>query len=151
MTAQRWKVLKEMFAEAIERPPQERERFARQACAGDAELLSKLIRMLNEHGEASGLLSIPVLQPHAHPEPRFTPSEVLAGRFRIERWIASGGMGEVYEAEDLELHERLALKAVRPSSAAEQTSVALFRNEVQLARRVTHPNVCRVYDLAVHD
>ena len=151
MTAQRWKILKEVFAEAIERSPEERERFAQEKCEGDAELLSDLLRMLAEHEADSGLLSSPVLRPHPEAAPRFAPGDVLAGRFRIERWIASGGMGEVYEAEDLELHERVALKSVRPSAAAEPRSVALFRNEVLLARRVTHPNVCRVYDLAVQE
>jgi serine/threonine protein kinase/Tfp pilus assembly protein PilF len=59
-------------------------------------------------------------------------------------------MGEVYEAEDLELHERVALKTVRPEVAADSRAIDRFKREIQLARRVTHPNVCRIFDLGHH-
>jgi serine/threonine protein kinase len=70
----------------------------------------------------------------------------LAGRFRIIRFIAAGGMGEVYEAEDLELRERVAIKTI-PSDLLQPKALSSLRREVQLAKRVTHINVCRVYDL----
>lgn len=76
--------------------------------------------------------------------------DLLAGRFRIVRFIARGGMGELYEAEDLELRERVALKAMRPEIAADQEANRRFRREVQLARQVTHPNICRIFDLFQH-
>jgi len=60
-------------------------------------------------------------------------------------------MGEVYEAEDLELGVRVALKAIRQRVALDAELRALFRREIQLARRVTHPNVCRIFDLAQHE
>src|SRR5207245_7780472 len=65
-------------------------------------------------------------------------------------FIARGGMGDVYEAEDLELHEHVALKTVRSEIAAAEPTMARFKREVHLARRVTHPNVCRIFDL-FHD
>ncbi len=76
--------------------------------------------------------------------------EVIAGRYRIIRFIGHGGMGEVYEAEDLELHERIALNTVRPEIASERRALDRFKREIQLARRVTHPNVCRIFDLGYH-
>jgi tetratricopeptide (TPR) repeat protein/tRNA A-37 threonylcarbamoyl transferase component Bud32 len=76
--------------------------------------------------------------------------EVIAGRYRIIRFIGHGGMGEVYEAEDLELHERIALKTVRPEIASERRALDRFKREIQLARRVTHPNVSRIFDLGYH-
>ena len=77
--------------------------------------------------------------------------DLLAGRFRIVRFIARGGMGEVYEAEDLELRERVALKTVRAArSADDERNVERFHREIQLARQVTHPNVCRIYDIFEH-
>ncbi len=82
--------------------------------------------------------------------PRFAQGALLAGRFRIVRFIARGGMGEVYEAEDLELRERVALKMVRSPLADDGEMVERFRLEVQLARRVTHPNVCRIFDVFRH-
>jgi serine/threonine protein kinase len=72
------------------------------------------------------------------PTPKLVESEVLAGRFRIIRFIAGGGMGEVYEAEDQELGERVAVKTIRAEILAQPNA---------LARKVTHPNVCRIFDL----
>src|SRR5207247_858683 len=76
------------------------------------------------------------------------PAETVVGRrFRIVRFIARGGMGEVYEAEDLELGGRVALKAIRRLATPNDDLLALFKREIQLARQVTHANVCRIFDL----
>ena len=72
---------------------------------------------------------------------------VLAERYRITRFIARGGMGEVYEAEDLELHAPVALKMMRAEMAADPRAIERFKRETHLARRVTHPNVCRIFDV----
>ncbi|MEK7405649.1 MAG: tetratricopeptide repeat protein [Acidobacteriota bacterium] len=80
----------------------------------------------------------------------FSPDQIVAGRFRIVRFIAQGGMGEVYEAADLELGEPVALKTVRPDVTADERMLARFKQEIQLARKVTHPNVCRMFDLFRH-
>ncbi|HEV2493422.1 MAG TPA: protein kinase [Terriglobia bacterium] len=80
----------------------------------------------------------------------FFPNQVVAERFKIVRFIGRGGMGEVYEAEDLELHERVALKTVRPSAAQDSRAVERFKREINLARKVTHANVCRTFDLYHH-
>jgi serine/threonine protein kinase/tetratricopeptide (TPR) repeat protein len=80
-------------------------------------------------------------------ESQFRPDQVISGRFKVVRLIGRGGMGEVYEARDLELHERVALKTIRPEIASDPKTLARFKQEIHLARRVTHPNVCRMYDL----
>jgi tetratricopeptide (TPR) repeat protein/tRNA A-37 threonylcarbamoyl transferase component Bud32/TolB-like protein len=77
----------------------------------------------------------------------FEEGQVLEDRFRVVRFIARGGMGEVYEAEDLELGERIALKTVRADVADDEIALRRFRREIRLARSVSHPNVCRVFDL----
>jgi tetratricopeptide (TPR) repeat protein/tRNA A-37 threonylcarbamoyl transferase component Bud32 len=82
--------------------------------------------------------------------PVFSSGETVASRYRLVRFLAQGGMGEVYEVEDLELRERVALKTVRPEAAADSLSVERFRREIQLARKVTHPNVCRIFDVSHH-
>ena len=81
---------------------------------------------------------------------RLAAGEVLAGRFRILRFIARGGMGEVYEAEDEVLHDRVALKTIRGDVAGDAKTMDRFLREVHLARTVTHPNVCRIYDVFHH-
>jgi len=83
-------------------------------------------------------------------DPRFYQGDLLADRFKIIRFIAAGGMGEVYEAEDREFRERVAVKIILPDVLPKAEAVARFRKEVQLARKVTHPNVCRIFDLFRH-
>lgn len=80
----------------------------------------------------------------------FRIGEIVSGRYRITRFIAQGGMGEVYEAEDQELGERIALKTIRPQIAGNARTMERFRREVQLARKVTHRNVCRIFDVDHH-
>ena len=80
----------------------------------------------------------------------FRVGDVVAYRFRVVHFLARGGMGELYEAEDLELHERVALKTILSTTAQDERSVAMFKREVHLARQVTHPNVCRIFDVFRH-
>jgi len=79
--------------------------------------------------------------------PTFARDELVAQRYRVLRFIARGGMGEVYEAQDLELGVRVALKTVRPDTEGRNQATERFKREIQLARQVTHPNVCRIFDL----
>ena len=72
---------------------------------------------------------------------------VVGDRYRVERFIARGGMGEVYEAFDCALDQRIALKTVKSTISDSREAVERLKAEVQLARRVTHPNVCRLYAL----
>jgi eukaryotic-like serine/threonine-protein kinase len=93
--------------------------------------------------------TLPQSAPEGAPAARFLPGRLVAARYRIVRFIAEGGMGEVYEAEDEHLHERVALKAMRARAAADAQVIARFKREIQLSRKVTHPNVCRIFDLGV--
>ena len=79
--------------------------------------------------------------------PPLQPGETLVGRFTVVRFIAQGGMGAVYEANDSVLRSRVALKLIRRRIAQDSTAMERFRREVLLARQVSHPNVCRVYEL----
>ncbi|MGE5047629.1 MAG: protein kinase domain-containing protein, partial [Deltaproteobacteria bacterium] len=80
----------------------------------------------------------------------FQPGELVARRYQVIRFLARGGAGEVYEAEDVELRARVALKTLRPETAEDDAHLARFRREINLARKITHPNVCRVFDLGLH-
>jgi tetratricopeptide (TPR) repeat protein/TolB-like protein len=87
--------------------------------------------------------------PEASGPPLLTAGDHLGERYTVTRLIARGGMGEVYEALDHELHERVALKTIRPELAGSAATAERFRREIQLARRVTHPNACRLFDLGI--
>ena len=80
-------------------------------------------------------------------EGRFLPGTVVAGRYRIAGLLGRGGMGEVYRATDLTLGQAVALKFLPESLSRDDRALARFYNEVRTARQVTHPNVCRVYDI----
>jgi predicted Ser/Thr protein kinase len=80
-------------------------------------------------------------------EGRFLPGRLLAGRYRIIALLGKGGMGEVYRADDLTLGQPVALKFLPDDAARDQGLLERFKNEVRIARRVSHPNVCRVYDV----
>jgi predicted Ser/Thr protein kinase len=82
-------------------------------------------------------------------EGRFLPGTVVAGRYRIAGLLGRGGMGEVYRATDLTLGQAVALKFLPETTASDERALARFYNEVRIARQVTHPNVCRVYDVGV--
>jgi serine/threonine-protein kinase len=77
----------------------------------------------------------------------FTPGVVLAERYRIIGLLGRGGMGEVYRADDLKLGQPVALKFLPERFAAEKDRLERFYAEVRIARQVSHPNVCRVYDV----
>ena len=73
---------------------------------------------------------------------------MLADRYRIVSLIGRGGMGEVYRAEDLKLGQPVALKFLPEDVARDADRLARFHGEVRVARQVSHPNVCRVYDIS---
>jgi hypothetical protein len=80
-------------------------------------------------------------------EHRLVPGTVVAGRFRIAGLIGRGGMGQVYRADDLKLGQAVALKFLPDRLAGDSAALARFHNEVKLARHISHPNVCRVFDI----
>jgi predicted Ser/Thr protein kinase len=84
-------------------------------------------------------------------EGRFLPGRLLAGRYRIIALLGKGGMGEVYRADDLTLGQPVALKFLFEEAGRDEALLERFRNEVRLSRRVSHPNVCRVYDVGEVD
>jgi predicted ATPase/Tfp pilus assembly protein PilF len=73
--------------------------------------------------------------------------DVLAGRYLIDRFLARGGMGEVYRAVDRELDIPVALKTFRPEIGSDPGALRRLKQEVLVARSISHPNVCRIYDL----
>ena len=81
----------------------------------------------------------------------FIAGTVLAERYRIISLLGRGGMGEVYKAEDLKLQQAVALKFLPEAIARDGNALTRFRNEVRITRQISHPNVCRVYDIGEVD
>jgi serine/threonine protein kinase len=86
--------------------------------------------------------------PHVASEtPRFLAGTIVAGRYRIIAALGRGGMGEVYRADDLTLGQSVALKFLPSALSSDPNWLARLRTEVRIARQVSHPHVCRVYDI----
>lgn len=134
----------------------ERTGFVRNRCEGDLSLETYLLQLLEANETTDRFLDAPNVNLlgclDKHEEQRaFTPGSVIANRFEILRFLNCGGMGEVYEAWDSELKERVALKAVRPEIAFNADVLERFKREVKQARGISHPNVCRIHELFSHE
>jgi tetratricopeptide (TPR) repeat protein/tRNA A-37 threonylcarbamoyl transferase component Bud32 len=161
----------QLFEAALALEPEEREPFLDKVC-GDPEIRRMVDELLTEDARAGSFLEHPPFdfRGQTGPDPldsegltvsvdpqvalqlpspgRFQPGQVLAGRFVIIRFIAHGGMGEVYEAEDRFLHgARVALKTILPQIAKDPFLQQRFKREVLLAREVNHPNLCPIFDI----
>ncbi len=156
MTSARWELIKEIFDTALEQPESGRDAFVSSACKGDGELEVTLRDLLSAHGRAGSFLEKPAPTPASLQPPQartnntLSEGTIVSQRFRILRFLGEGGMGQVYEALDTELDCRVALKTIRPDISADQKVVSRFKQEVQLTRRITHPNVCRMFDIQRH-
>ena len=141
LTRDQWQRIERLFETLEETAPADR----RHVLAGSGEEESvcvEVLRMLDASG--SGLLDVDL---RARPPSAHAPGDLLAGRFRIESLIAEGGMGEVYRAFDTELQIPVALKTIHRILARDNFAIERFKQEVQLARSINHPNVCRIFDL----
>ena len=156
LTAEKWEQVKNIFDAAVERPEPERSQFVREHCAGDSRLEDEIQQLLATYERTAITLEMGAAATLAYPGSQTGPhvlqiGQFIAGRFGILRFINRGGMGEVYEAWDSELQDRVALKTIRQEVASIPTIIERFKQEVRQARGISHANVCRVYDLFSHE
>src|ERR1700733_1181044 len=149
MTAKQWELVKELYQTALECSPSQRASFLEQN-ERDEIVRAEVHRLLGVHNRLGSFLSSPpFVDPRwtgANPLERLTPGEVLAGRFRIVNFVAAGGMGEVYKAEDLLLDRMVALKLLPKEIAEDRESMEQFLREAKTASALNHASICRVYD-----
>jgi hypothetical protein len=162
MDPKRWQQIEQLYHAVLEREPGRRIEFLVQACQSDQQL-RKEVESLLAYADSSpeGLMNRPAwLAVTDRPGDStttlqgttialdFAPGTVIAHRYRTVYLLGRGGMGEVYRADDLVLGQPVALKFL---PAASEVMISRFRNEVRTARQVSHPNVCRVYDIGQAD
>ena len=122
-----------------------------------AELREKqrLVEFLGGTGaltlQAQGGGAAAAAAPPATTASRLGPGSLLAGRYEIRQQLGSGGMGVVYRAFDRELKEPVAIKTLKPELLGDSTLLERFKQEIRLARRISHPNVVRTHDLGESD
>ncbi len=155
----------EIFAAALPLSREERILFLDRECEGAPEL-RRAVEALLAAGDAMGnfleepLFAAPQMQASDNatasfggegsgwdPGGAFQIDKVIFNRFKILRFIARGGMGEVWEAWDSQLQERVALKTIRTDLVRHPEIVERFRREVRQARAISHPNICRIHEL----
>jgi tetratricopeptide (TPR) repeat protein/tRNA A-37 threonylcarbamoyl transferase component Bud32 len=150
VTPDQWDRVKTIYAAVIDCAPDQRNALLEQLCGADTEVRNEVASLIKlGEGSVLALDAIPAQRMLRNQPPPLAPGELLSDRFRILRMVGAGGMGEVYEAEDTQLGERIALKTIRTELANDQRLVSRFQREVKLARQVTHPNVCRLFDWMV--
>jgi eukaryotic-like serine/threonine-protein kinase len=149
MDQDRWKTVNVIFHAALEVSSSERHSFVLTASEGDPDLQAEVELLLKADQDAGSYLESPLVPAElfSNSVSPVNPGDVLCGRFRILRAVGEGGMGHVFEALDSELAVHVALKIIRPEIAANPEALVRFRQEVRLARRITHPNVCRTFDI----
>jgi serine/threonine protein kinase/Tfp pilus assembly protein PilF len=147
LTAEDWALVKSAFASALNQPEPGRREYLQAAYADRPGILSYVLDLLDNYREdTDGSASLPANN-HAQV---FKPGEIVGGRFRIVRLLGTGGMGQVFLAYDEKLAVSIALKTLHPSLAVDPDFVKRFRREICVAREVSHPNLCRIFDLVEH-
>jgi len=147
MTPEQWKHLKPLFEQALEMPAEERTAFVEQIRRENEEDGRLLASLIDAHNQETDPIDQPLIRFSDRPTtpPSFSAGDLVRNRFRIVRFLGRGGMGEVYEADDVGLG-RIALKIIRPEIADRQPTLLRFKQEAQLARMVTSPYVCRIFE-----
>ncbi|MFZ0731468.1 MAG: protein kinase [Candidatus Sulfotelmatobacter sp.] len=159
MDAERWKRVDDLLQAALQVPAEQQEEFLRQQCGGDSELLEEVRSLLMAHREAGSFLELPAIDdanaitstavldaPPAH-----SPiTGQIVSHYRVLRRLGSGGMGVIYEAEDIKLGRRVAMKFLPGEVASDRVAFERLQQEARAASALDHPNICSIYELGEH-
>jgi serine/threonine protein kinase len=149
----RWLRAKELFGEAVARPPAERARFLADACPDDAAMRQEVEALLTSHDAAGDVFdrrpAVASALAHAGLGSQPESSTLAAGRrfgaYEIVEAIGAGGMGEVYRARDLRLHRDVALKILPPALVADPARRERFVQEARAASALEHPHIAVIH------
>jgi serine/threonine protein kinase/soluble lytic murein transglycosylase-like protein len=153
MTPERWQQVEEVLQAALDRAPHERAAFLRQACAGDAELQTEAGSLIDAYESAADFIEEPAMARDARVI--LADSESHAGDeigpYRVIQQLGSGGMGEVYLAQDTRLDRQVALKILPAYFVSHDDRLRRFQREARAVSALNHPNILTIHEVGELD
>src|SRR5216684_4437893 len=150
MTPERWQQVEEVLQAALDRVPAERAAFLDQVCAGDAELQTEASSLVSAYDAAADFIEEPAIAQDAHVilgdhSLNYIGQEI--GPYKIIDRLGSGGMGEVYLAQDGRLDRLVALKVLPAYFVSDDTRLRRFQREARAASALNHPNILTIHEV----
>jgi eukaryotic-like serine/threonine-protein kinase len=147
VTAKRWQQIDTILKKALDREPGDRVTLLDEACEGNPSLRKEVEALIVAYERAGRFLESPVLETPPDDDTQSAPGALAGqtlGYYVIMRLLGSGGMGQVYLAEDSRLGRKVALKLLVPALVGDGESRSRFLREARLASALDHPNICTV-------